>query len=83
MTIQVTDNGKPTPQTDNKLVIVNVPRDLYRPTFTNLPVVVNISESANIGDLVYTVIGSDQDKQVRESYKIYTYFNRPRNASVV
>jgi hypothetical protein len=60
----VTDNGQPTPKTDNKVVIINVPRDKFKPTLTNLPAIKNISETININDLVYTVVGNDQDKRV-------------------
>jgi len=73
----VTDNGQPTPKTDNKVVIINVPRDKFKPTLTNLPAVMNISETININDLVYTVVGDDQDKRVGLKIHLILYIIIP------
>lgn len=64
VTIQVTDNGKPNPRTDNKLVIINVPRDKNTPTIANLPATVNISEGVQVDQAIFTVNGRDADKPV-------------------
>ena len=63
MTVTATDQGTPV-LNKNVQVIVDVDRNLFPPTFTNLPRNVSINEDLEININVFTASATDQDTQV-------------------
>jgi hypothetical protein len=63
MTVTATDQGTPV-LNKNVQVIVDVDRNLFPPTFTNLPRNVSINEDLEININVFTALATDIDTQV-------------------
>ena len=61
--VQATDNN----QIASAEVIVTVLRDLFRPTFSNLPTNINVDEDSNTNVTVFSAVATDQDIQVFSS----------------
>lgn len=61
--VNITDDGNP-PKQQIATITVIVPRDQFKPTFSNLPNTVNISETSTPGIIVWPTTLQDNDKQV-------------------
>lgn len=66
--IIATDSGIPA-KTGSAQIQINVRRDLKAPVFDGTPYVVNITEQTNIGDVIFTLQGRDDDLMVRKKSK--------------